>query len=123
MKSDYTGEERREFERVKFDVPLQYKVCRKETISKLLEGYTSNISQAGLLCILKGKVRVNNILWLSFDRGLLKFCSDLEKRCFIYQQGIVGKVVRVIPTGDGNFEVGIKFITREEKDSNGHYLW
>lgn len=106
--------ERREFTRLDYAKPLAYKVCKKETITKLLEGYTSNISTAGLLCNVKETVNPDDILWLSFDRGVLTICEELEKRVFIYQNGIIGKVVRVVPNGFDNFDVGIKFITRQE---------
>lgn len=108
--------ERREFKRVNWATPLAYKVCKKETIVKLLEGYTSNVSNSGLLCNVRETVNLEDILWLSFDRGVLSTCAELEKRVFIYQNGIIGKVVRVEPKGYANFAVGIKFITRQEQD-------
>lgn len=108
--------ERREFIRLDYSTPLAYKICKKETISKLLAGYTSNISPAGLLCNVKETVYPDDIIWLSFDRGVLSICAELEKRIFIYQNGIVGKVVRVQANGFDNFNVGVKFITREEQD-------
>jgi len=108
--------ERREFLRLDYATPLAYKVCKKETITKLLEGYTSNVSPAGLLCNVKETVSPEDILWLSFDRGVLSICAELEKRIFIYQNGIIGKVVRVESKGYANFDVGVKFITREEQD-------
>jgi len=112
----YLGEERRQFIRLDYAVPLAYKVCKEETISKILEGYTSNISQSGLLCNLKEEVGLNDLLWLSFDRSTLIVCEELEKRSLIYQNGIVGKVVRSDSRIDGTFDVGIQFITREEKN-------
>ena len=115
-KKTYCGKERRQFVRLDYTTPLAYKVCKKETISKLFQGYTKNISQAGLLCNIKDKVRKNDILWLSFDRAVLSICEDLEKRSFIYQNGIIGKVVRVEPKEDGTYNVGIQFITRQEKN-------
>jgi len=108
--------ERREFIRLDYSTPIAYKICKKETISKLLEGYTSNISSSGLLCNVKETVSPEDILWLSFDRGVLSICEEIEKRIFIYQNGIIGKVVRVEEKGFDNFDVGIKFITREEQD-------
>ena len=111
-----TNNERREFTRLDYAKPIAYKVCKKETISKLLEGYTSNISSSGLLCNVKEGVSCEDILWLSFDRGVLSVCEELEKRVFIYQNGIIGKVVRVESKGLDNFDVGIKFITRQEQD-------
>ena len=116
MEESLNNSERREFFRLDYAVPLDYKVCKKETISRLLEGYTSNISQAGLLCNIKDVVNTDDILWLSFDRGTLNICEELDKRALIYQNGVVGKVVRVDLKGNNNYDVGIKFLTREEQD-------
>jgi len=113
----YQGQERRQFIRLDYLKPLAYKICKKETIDKLLEGYTANVSEAGLLCSIHDKITSGDILWLSFDRDTLVICHDLEKRSVIYQKGIIGKVVRIHLRHDGNYEVGIKFITREEKSA------
>ncbi len=114
--------ERREYQRVSFASPLAYKVCRKETITKILEGYTSNISEAGMLCNIRESVNTEDILWLSFNRSVLEICQDLEKKALIYQNGVIGKVVRIEPKGIDNFDVGIKFLTREEPDSKNVYI-
>jgi hypothetical protein len=120
-KNTYAGTERRKFIRLEYISPLAYKVCREETISKLLEGYTSNVSEAGLLCRIKDKVKLDDILWLSFDRGVLGVCEDLEKRSLIYQNGVVGKVVRIDEKNNDMFLVGVQFITREEKNLTNIY--
>ena len=114
MENNYNGPERRRFIRLNHIADLNYKICKKETIHKLLAGYTSNVSQAGLLCNIKDKVHRNDVLWLHFDRDILNICEELEKRSFIYQNGIIGKVVRIADKHDGTYNVGIKFITREE---------
>jgi len=116
MEKVYKGEERRQFTRLDYATPVAYKVCKEETISKLLEGYTSNISQAGLLCNLKDRVNKNDILWLSFERSVLNMFEELDKRSLIYQNGIVGKVVRTAQKSDNTYDVGVCFITREEKN-------
>ena len=116
MKKVYKGSERREFVRLDYIAPLGFKVCKRKTVSKLLSGYTSNISQSGLLCSIKENVNIGDILWISFDRGTLSICEDLEKKIFIYQNGIIGKVVRIKPKERGNYHVGVQFITREEKN-------
>ena len=120
-KNAYTGSERRQFVRLDYVTPLAYKVCSQDTITKLLKGYTSDISQVGLLCNIKEKVVKDDILWISFDRSVLSACEDIEKRSLIYQNGIVGKVVRIEPKADSTFNVGIKFITREEKNLTNIY--
>jgi len=116
MKKNYKGPERRQFVRLDYIAPLGLKVCKKKTVSKLLSGYISNISQAGLLCTVKEKVKKGDILWISFDRPTLSICEELEKRAFIYQNGIIGKVVRREYKNDSTSLVGVQFITREEKN-------
>jgi hypothetical protein len=112
----YQGPERRQFVRLDYVTPLAYKICKEKTIDKILEGYTSNVSEAGILCNIKEKVNKDDILWLSFDRGTLIICESLEKRSLIYQSGVIGKVVRIEKKNEDNYNVGIKFITREEKN-------
>jgi len=116
MENRHKGIERREFPRFEFLNPLAYKICSKNTITKMLEGYTTNLSASGLLCNIKDPVHTNDLLWLSFDRGRLSVFEELEKRSFIYQNGIIGKVVRVDHKSDGSFDVGVCFVTREEKN-------
>jgi len=121
QQNDYKGPERRQFLRLGYVTPLAYKVCKEETIHKLLQGYTSNISPAGLLCNIKEKVKKDDILWLSFDRETLSICQEIEKRSFIYQNGVIGKVARVEQKDDNTYDTGVQFITREEKDSTHIY--
>ena len=116
MKKVYKGRERRQFVRFDYLVPLAYKVCKEQTVSKLLQGYTTNISEAGLLCNIKDKVKKNDTLWLSFDRGALSICEKLEARTVIYQNGVLGKVVRIERKKDSTYDVGVQLITREEKN-------
>ncbi len=113
---EYKGPEKREFLRLEYKVPLAYKICKQDTIDKLLQGYTADISPSGLLCNIKDRVNKDDILWLSFDKGTLSIFELLEKRSLIYQNGIIGKVVRIEQKNNNTFNVGIKFITREEKD-------
>lgn len=121
MKKRRSGIERRRFMRLDYTIPLAYKVCKKETVSKLLQGYTVNISRSGVLCKVKEKVRKNDLLWLSFDRATLSICKDLEKSAFIYQNGVIGKVVRIEAKAKNNYKVGLQFITREEKNLTNIY--
>lgn len=120
MEARYTGPERREFVRLDYVNPLAYKICKEQTINKLFQGYTVNISQSGVLCKIKERVGIGDILWLSFDRATLTICEEIEKNCFIYQNGIIGKVVRVEPLGE-SFHIGLKFIIREEKNLTNIY--
>ena len=118
---EYKGEERRNFMRLDYRALLAYKVCREETINKLLQGYTADISRSGLLCNIKDRVNKDDILWLSFDRGTLNIFAEIERRSLIYQNGIIGKVVRIEQRNDDTYNVGVQFITREEKNSTNIY--
>jgi len=117
----YNGSERRQFIRLDCMMPLAYKVCKEETITKLMEGYTANISESGLLCSIKDKVVEGDILWLSFNRSTLSMCTQLESKSLIYQSGIIGKVVRLESLENDVFQVGIQFLTREEKNLSHTY--
>lgn len=121
MEELYNGAERRQFIRLDCVMPLAYKVCKEETIIKLMEGYTANISESGLLCSIKDKVAEGDILWLSFDRSTLSMCTQLESKSLIYQSGIIGKVVRLESLENNVFHVGIQFLTREEKNLSHIY--
>ena len=116
MKKHYKEEERRNFIRLSYAVPLAFKVCEKKTISKLLEGYTSDISQSGVLCNISEKVNEGDIIWLSFDRSALNICEELEKRALIYQGGIIARVARIGRKPDKSYDVGVQFITRQEEN-------
>jgi len=117
----YIGPERRQFVRLEHSVPLAYKICKKETITKLMQGYTGNVSSVGILCNIKQKVEKDDVLWLSFDRSTLHFCEELEKKSLIYQNGVIGKVARIDNRADGTFNVGVQFLIREEKYSSHIY--
>jgi PilZ domain len=119
MANTYCGPEKREFTRLQFSKPLAYKICKRETISNLLRGYTANISQTGILCNIQAKVSLEDILWLSFDKSILVICSEMESNSLIYQNGVIGKVVRINLSKNHSYDVGIKFITRVEKDAEG----
>ncbi|MEW6102170.1 MAG: PilZ domain-containing protein [Candidatus Omnitrophota bacterium] len=116
MGKKYAGAERRKFVRLDYVTPVNCKICKKKTLSMLFEGYTVNVSETGVLCTVKGRVKKDDMLWLSFDRTTLHICEDLEQRVLIYQNGVVGKVVRVEPKRNDSYSVGIRFVTREEKN-------
>jgi len=121
MKKSYRGPERREFLRLDYTTPLDYKVCKKKTVSTLLNGYIHDVSQSGLRCRVNQKVKMNDTVWLSFDRSTLHICEDLEKNALIYQRGVVGRVVWVRPRTKKIYEVGVQFLTRAEKNLSNIY--
>jgi c-di-GMP-binding flagellar brake protein YcgR len=121
MIKKYKGHERREFVRFDYVTPLAYKVCKRKTLSRLLQGYTSDISQGGLCCNMKQNVAKNNVVWLSFDRGILDICREVDSNCLIYQNGVLGKVAWTKRHTNNTYDVGVRFLTREEKNLTNIY--
>lgn len=114
----YSGREKRQFIRLPYRSPLNYKVCKEDTVKKLMFGYTEDISQSGLLCNIKELVPLDSVLWLLLDMGALAMCAQIEKNSIILQHGILGRVVRTYGKKDGSFDVGVRFLTRNETASS-----
>lgn len=117
VKNEYKGAERRQFVRLPYRSPLRYKICKEDTIKKLMSGYTENISQSGLLCNIKDQVPLDCVLWLALDMGILSICSTIERNSVILQHGILGRVIRTYQKKNGSFDVGVRFLTRSETDN------
>ena len=106
--------ERRTGVRISCQTPLTFKVCKEETISKIMAGYTQNISPDGLRCNISDNVPIGCVLWLKLDKDALILCEEIEKKSVILQQGILGKVIWVEKQNTDSYDIGLQFITREE---------
>ena len=109
--------ERRSTIRISCQTPLSFKICKEETISKIMEGYTQDISPDGVRCIISENVPVGCILWLKLDRDALTLCEEIEKKAVILQQGVLGKVIWVEKEDENKYDIGLRFLTREEKSN------
>ncbi len=109
--------DRRSAMRLTCQSPISFKVCKEETISKILEGYTKDISKGGVRIVISQKVPVGCTLWLKLDRDALSLCEELEKNALILQQGIIGRVVWVDQISDKECDIGLQFITRQALES------
>ena len=107
--------DRRAAVRISCQSPLSFKICKDETIAKIMQGYTQDISRDGLRCTISEDVPIGCILWLKLDTDALMLCEELERRAVILQHGIIGKVIWAEKTKDSNYDIGLQFITREEK--------
>ncbi|MDP1853145.1 MAG: PilZ domain-containing protein [Candidatus Omnitrophota bacterium] len=117
IENGHRGIERRRFVRLPYRSPLKYKICKEDTIKKLMSGYTENISQSGLLCNINDQVPLDCVLWLALDMGILSICSEIERNSVILQHGILGRVIRTYQKKNGSFDVGVRFLTRSETDT------
>lgn len=118
--------ERREFLRVSFKTPVEYKSVSLEKSSATApksvdqKAFSKNISQSGILFQTSGNPpQLSSILWMNLDIRTLNICQEIEKRALVHGKGILGRVVRVEESAqDGDkFDVGVCFITQDQKDS------
>ena len=108
----YTDRERREFFRLNYTQPLQYKASKG-----LSDAAARNISQTGILFRTENRPpEISSLLWLDLDIRTLKICQEIEGKALIFNNGLIGKVVRVEEDAEGenSFDVGVCFLTKED---------
>ena len=123
MRSDAgSSQERREFFRLNYTEPLQFKAYqtgmgRTETASI---GRSRNVSQSGVLFqTQKNPPQLSSIVWVSLDIRTLTICKEIEKRALMFNNGLLGRVVRVEEDANENdlYDIGVCFLTQAEQDS------
>ena len=123
-------QERRDFFRLKFNSPVQFKTYSEQSGSSRQTsgeqaqtaeaGTSKNISSAGILFrTTKRPPQLSSVLWLSLDYRMLKICQEIEQRALIFKDGILGRVVRVEenPENSEAYDVGVCFLTKEQRNS------
>ena len=118
--------ERREFFRLNYKTPVQFKSYESQGLqrsAKLVgpqDGNTQNISQNGVLFQTEEKPpQLSSIVWMSLDLRTLKICQEIEAKAIIFNNGVLGKVVRVEEDSDGSntYDVGVCFLRKEQQES------
>ena len=114
-------QERRDFFRLKFNNPVQFRTYSNRTGASSAEKVKSkDISSAGILFQTNNRPpELSSILWLNLDYRMLNICQEIDRRALILNDGILGRVVRVEESpSDGNaYDVGVCFLTKEQKGS------
>lgn len=122
------GQERREFFRINFSTPLQFKAYAIDEKSKspqpsvdsAIRGVSQNVSQSGILFHTKANPpALSSIVWLNLDIRTLKICQEIENRALVFNDGLVGRVVRVEEDNHAlnSYDVGVCFLTKEQRGS------
>ncbi|OIO39658.1 MAG: hypothetical protein AUJ72_00280 [Candidatus Omnitrophica bacterium CG1_02_46_14] len=119
-------QEKREFFRVNFSVPLNFKSYtgarsnRPRIADTAAPGVSRNISQSGILFQTENNPpELSSILWMNLDFRTLSICKEIERRALIFNNGVLGRVVRVEESTkeSGRYDVGVCFLTQEQKNS------
>jgi hypothetical protein len=83
-----------------------------------LEGTTRNISQNGVLFQTDDSPpQLSSIVWMSLDMRTLKICQEIESKALIFNNGVLGKVVRVEEDtqSDNTYDIGVCFLRKDQK--------
>ena len=123
----YADSERREFFRLNYKTPIQFKSYEGKELRKTaklvgpLDGTTRNISQNGVLFQTEeNPPQLSSIVWMNLDMRTLKICQEIEAKALIFNNGVLGKVVRVEEDTENNnaYDVGVCFLRKEQRDSS-----
>ena len=114
------AQERREIFRLVFSTPLKFKNCSIQEDNLLYPGTSENVSQTGILFQTKSDPpQLSSIVWMALDIRTLKICQEIENRALIFNNGILGRVVRVEEDLENkrHYDVGICFLKKTQKDT------
>ena len=124
---DTNAKDRREFFRLNFTTPLEFKsysltkTAPKSQISQpSSKAVSQNISQSGILFQTgENPPQLSSILWMHLDFRTLNICQEIEKRALIFNNGVLGKVVRVEEDPENNrlYDIGVCFLTQDQRHS------
>jgi c-di-GMP-binding flagellar brake protein YcgR len=124
--NDSVFQNRREFFRIKFNSPVSFKsyavsqADREKAAAEETKATTQNISQSGILFQTEqAPPQLSSILWMNMDIRTLKICQEIESRALVFNNGLLGRVVRVEEDTKNNtaYDVGVCFLTQDQKNS------
>jgi hypothetical protein len=123
LSQDNTLQNRREFFRLKFTNPVQFKSYTPGNTARSAEtrqAVTQNVSQSGIL-FQTGQTppQLSSIVWMNVDLRTLKICQEIEERALIFNEGVLGRVVRVEEDAKqaDTYDIGICFLTQDQKSN------
>lgn len=123
MVQDNNLQNRREFFRLKFSNPVQFKSYTPGNTARSAESreaITQNISQSGILFQTgQAPPQLSSIVWMNVDLRTLKICQEIEGRALIFNEGVLGRVVRVEEDSKqaDTYDIGVCFLTLDQKNN------
>jgi hypothetical protein len=115
MHANLEGEERREFLRIDYEKPLDFKELKGEKLSPKAEMLSRNISACGILFRTeKIPPALSSVIWIQLDDKIMSVCTEIESDLVIHNGGIFGRVVRIAEGEPGkSYDVGVAFLRRK----------
>ncbi len=118
MGENIIKKERRGFLRYEFQRPLRFQVIRssdkKNPVSMFMEAVSKNLSASGILFHSHRVPAISSFLVLNLDYRTAAICREIENNALIINNKLLGKVVRIEDTDDGNFDIGVAFVKKDE---------
>ncbi len=110
--------ERREFLRLNFKQPIEYKKIAANSGAGL--AISKNISESGILFSTPtNPPDLSSIVLMDLDYRTVSICKEIEKRALIFNNSVVGRVVRVEENPEKNqtYDIGVCFVTQDQADT------
>lgn len=109
-------EDKREFLRVDYEIPLNFKVLSGEKLTAKSDTFCRDISAAGILFRTESESSIpalSSIVWVELDEKMLNVCSEIEHDLVKHESGIFGRVVRIAEGEPGkSYDIGVCFLRR-----------
>jgi hypothetical protein len=119
MAENFAGKDRREFFRYKHEEPVHYKVLNQsagDAVSvKFMDAVSKNLSISGVLFTSSYLPEISSLVIIDLDTRTSNICKEIEKRALMVGDKMIGKVVRIEDSGDGQYDVGVAFVKKSEK--------
>ena len=112
MPFSHSGEERRDFLRISYENPVQYKPLNEKGVSRLMDAVSKNLSASGILFKSKTLPKLSSLLTLKLDYKTANICREIEDNALIVKNRLFGKVVRIEDVDSGFYNVGVAFIKK-----------
>ena len=112
------GDEKREFLRVDYETPLNFKVMKGDKLSAKNDVFSRNVSACGLLFRTANDASIpalSSVVWIELDSHMMNICSEIEQDLVIYKNGVFGRVVRIAEGEPGkSFDIGVCFLRKSD---------
>ena len=112
------GQEKREFLRVDYETPLNFKVLRGDKFTSKSDVAARNVSACGLLFRTSTESSIpalSSIVWIGLDQKMMNICAEIEEDLVMHNNGIFGRVVRIAEGEPGkSYDIGVCFLRKKD---------
>lgn len=112
------NEEKREFLRIDYEAPLNFKVLSGEKLAAKTDISARNVSASGLLFRTSTESSIpalSSIIWVELDQKMMNICAEIEEDLVMSKNGVYGRVVRISEGEPGqSYDIGVCFLRKSE---------